>query len=98
MSTTTTGEMPNSNLTWESTTQVNAGLDMGLADDRVRVSFDYYDKVTRNLLFDVTLPNTTGYGSVVSNVGKVRFYGRRSGDFVGQYQPRRFHVDHRLHL
>ena len=75
MSTTTTGEMPNSNLTWESTTQVNAGLDMGLADDRVRVSFDYYDKVTRNLLFDVTLPNTTGYGSVVSNVGKVRFYG-----------------------
>ena len=74
MSTTTTGEMPNSNLTWESTTQVNAGLDMGLADDRVRVSFDYYDKVTRNLLFDVTLPNTTGYGSVVSNVGKVRFY------------------------
>ena len=32
-------------------------------------------KVTRNLLFDVTLPNTTGYGSVVSNVGKVRFYG-----------------------
>ena len=64
MSTTTTGEMPNSNLTWESTTQVNAGLDMGLADDRVRVSFDYYDKVTRNLLFDVTLPNTTGYGSV----------------------------------
>ena len=48
---------------------------MGLADDRVRVSFDYYDKVTRNLLFDVTLPNTTGYGSVVSNVGKVRFYG-----------------------
>ena len=75
MSTTTTGEMPNSNLTWESTTQVNAGLDMGLADDRVRVGFDYYDKVTRNLLFDVTLPNTTGYGSVVSNVGKVRFYG-----------------------
>ena len=75
MSTTTTGEMPNSNLTWESTTQVNAGLDMGLADDRVRVSFDYYDKVTRNLLFDVSLPNTTGYGSVVSNVGKVRFYG-----------------------
>ena len=72
---TTTGEMPNSNLTWESTTQVNAGLDMGLADDRVRVSFDYYDKVTRNLLFDVALPNTTGYGSVVSNVGKVRFYG-----------------------
>ncbi|MFQ7386566.1 MAG: hypothetical protein ACLRM8_01630 [Alistipes sp.] len=34
MSTTTTGEMPNNNLTWESTTQVNAGLDMGLADDR----------------------------------------------------------------
>lgn len=98
MSTTTTGEMPNSNLTWESTTQVNAGLDMGLADDRVRVSFDYYDKVTRNLLFDVTLPTTPITARMVSNVGKVRLLRRRSGDFVGQYQPRRFHVDHRLHL
>ncbi|WP_295939778.1 TonB-dependent receptor [uncultured Alistipes sp.] len=74
-STIITGDMPNNSLTWESTSQFNVGLDLGFANDRVRMNIDYYNKVTKNLLFDVALPNTTGYASVMTNVGKVRFYG-----------------------
>lgn len=39
------------------------------------LALDYYNKETRDLLFDVSLPNTTGYNSVSTNLGRVRFYG-----------------------
>ena len=38
---------------------------------------DYYNKKTTDLLFGVTLPDTSGYGSARQNVGSVRFYGAR---------------------
>ncbi|GAA4315655.1 TonB-dependent receptor [Compostibacter hankyongensis] len=67
--------MPNNNLTWESTKQLDLGAEIGLFDNRLNATFDYYDKRTQNLLFSKELPNTSGYASVESNVGKVRFYG-----------------------
>lgn len=73
--TTTTYTMPNNGLIWEKTVQFNAGLDVGMFGGRVDLALDYYDKQTRDLLFDITLPNTTGYGSVSTNLGRVRFYG-----------------------
>src|SRR3546814_13891814 len=36
--------MGNSNLTWESTTQFDAGLDLGLFNDRIFLVYDYYRK------------------------------------------------------
>lgn len=74
-STTTMGLMPNAGLTWEKTSQLDLGIDAGLFNNRLKMSLDYYNKVTRDLLFDVTLPNTTGYSTATDNVGKVRFYG-----------------------
>ncbi len=74
-STTQTGTMPNESLTWEKTAQFDAGLDVGFFNNRIQVTVDYYNKVTRDLLFDVKLPNTTGYETVTTNLGKVRFYG-----------------------
>lgn len=71
----TTSAMPNGNLTWESTRQLDAGFDIGLFDNRITAGFDYYDKLTDNLIFDKTLPNTSGYSSVKTNIGQVRFYG-----------------------
>lgn len=73
--TTTTYTMPNNGLIWEKTVQFNAGIDAGLLNGRIDVTFDYYDKQTRDLLFDISLPNTTGYNSVSTNLGRVRFYG-----------------------
>lgn len=73
--TTTTYTMPNNELIWEKTVQFNAGLDIGLLGNRLNVTLDYYDKQTKDLLFDISLPNTTGYNSVSTNLGRVRFYG-----------------------
>lgn len=67
--------MPNRGLTWETTTQWDAGVEIGLFDEKVRVIADIYDKRTRDLLFDVPLPNTSGFGNIETNVGTVRFYG-----------------------
>ena len=39
------------------------------------MTFDYFDKRTKNLLFNKELPNTSGFKNVNTNIGKVKFYG-----------------------
>lgn len=68
-------DMSNFSLTWETTTQIDVGVDLGLFDDRVEVVFDVYDKVTDDLLFSTPLPRVTGFSNIQQNVGSVRFYG-----------------------
>ena len=65
--------LPNQNLTWETTTQMDLGLELGVLNNRVYLSFDFYNKKTKNLLYDMSLPNTTGYASIKTNLGSVRF-------------------------
>jgi len=67
--------MPNENLTWESSTQLDVGLDLGLFNDRIILIGDYFNKITENLLFSKPLPNTSGFSSVQTNIGEVKFYG-----------------------
>jgi len=67
--------MPNENLTWESSTQLDFGFDLGLFNDRIILIGDYFNKITENLLFSKPLPNTSGFSSVQSNIGEVKFYG-----------------------
>ncbi len=67
--------MPNRALNWETTTQWDVGVEIGLLNDKVRIIADLYDKRTKDLLFSVPLPNTSGFGSIETNVGTVRFYG-----------------------
>ena len=68
-------KMVNSGLKWETTTQLDLGVDVGLFNDRVRIIADYYDKVTNDLIYGITLPDTGQIGSVNANVGSVRFWG-----------------------
>lgn len=67
--------MQNTGLKWETTTQLDFGLDFGFLNDRVRVIADYYNKVTDNMLFSITLPDTGTFSSVKANTGSVRFWG-----------------------
>lgn len=67
--------LPNPNLTWETTVQTNVGLDAGLYNDKYRFSFDYYVKTTNDLLATVALPQSSGFTSIVDNVGKVENRG-----------------------
>lgn len=70
-----TSAMPNFDLTWEKTTQLDAGFDVAVLNNRVSLGFDYFNKITDNLITTKTLPNTSGFTSVLTNLGKVRFRG-----------------------
>src|SRR3546814_281215 len=67
--------MPNRDLTWETSTQLDAGFDLNIIENRITVSADYFNKITEDLLFSMELPNTSGFNNVQTNVGKVRFHG-----------------------
>ncbi|HSO88586.1 MAG TPA: SusC/RagA family TonB-linked outer membrane protein, partial [Draconibacterium sp.] len=51
--------MAATDLGWETTTQYNGGIDLGLWDNRVAMSLDYYHKTTDDMLLDVPLPTST---------------------------------------
>lgn len=74
-STTIASAMANSALRWETTTQFDIGFDLGMFQNRLRIVADYYNKVTDNMIFSITLPDTSAYSSVKANVGSARFSG-----------------------
>lgn len=65
----------NSNLTWESTAQTDIGLDFGFLKNNLILTVDYYKKVTSDLLFEVPLPEYTGYASQLKNIGELENKG-----------------------
>ncbi|EDM37763.1 putative outer membrane protein [Pedobacter sp. BAL39] len=71
--------LPNPDLTWETTLQYNAGLDLSLWNSRVTLNVDAYVKNTSNLLLNVPLPNSSGFGSVLRNIGSTQNKGLEFG-------------------
>ncbi|WP_127139972.1 TonB-dependent receptor [Flagellimonas marinaquae] len=65
----------NDNLKWETTTQYDIGLDASFFDNRVGLTLDYYNKVTKDLLVQVPLLQLTSFDTALSNFGKVRNRG-----------------------
>ncbi len=57
----TPARIANSDLTWETTEQVNFGLDFGLFNNRISGSIDVYNKKTKDLLFFEPVPLQTGF-------------------------------------
>jgi TonB-dependent starch-binding outer membrane protein SusC len=67
--------IPNPDLKWESTAQFNIGLDLGLYDNRIFLTADYYNKQTNDLLLDRPLPESSGFSSITENIGRVENKG-----------------------
>lgn len=65
----------NRDLKWETTDQWNVGLDLSLFKERIGITFDWYRKVTRDLLLDAATPPSSGFFSAMRNIGKVRNQG-----------------------
>src|SRR5699024_7566640 len=68
---TVTQQLANPDLKWEKTRQYDIGLDLGFIHDRISITFDYYNKLTTDLLLNVPVPATTGFQSLVQNYGSV---------------------------
>lgn len=60
---------------WETSRQTDIGFDMGLFDDRLTITADYYDKNTSDLLLFTNIPIYSGGGSFLKNIGKVNNRG-----------------------
>lgn len=65
----------NSELTWETTKQLDFGIDLGLFNDRVFLVYDYYWKDTKGLLYQIDIPYSSGFDKIQSNIGQFRFWG-----------------------
>lgn len=65
----------NKDLGWQQTKQLNIGAEVELFHGQVRLNVDVYNKVTDDLLSDITLPITSGFGSYKANIGKVQNKG-----------------------
>ena len=65
----------NSELTWETTKQLDLGVDIGLFNDRIFLVYDYYWKNTDGLLYQVDIPYSSGFSNIQSNIGEFRFWG-----------------------
>ncbi|MBV9962667.1 MAG: TonB-dependent receptor [Parafilimonas sp.] len=70
-------QLANPDLTWETTTQYNAGVDMGLFKNRISVTADVYYKKTTNLFISGAglIPLSTGYASASENIGSLENKG-----------------------
>ena len=74
----TVTNLPATDLGWQSTDQVDVGLDIGLFKDRITGSFDLYQQKTKDILLSVNLPQSNGAGSTLKNLGKTEGRGFES--------------------
>ena len=65
----------NNNLSWEKTHSYDYGFNLGLFDNRLSFSLDYYIKRTTNLLYNISIPAATGFTSALSNIGEIENKG-----------------------
>lgn len=68
-------KIPNPDLKWERTGQLDIGLDLGLWQNKVRFTADYYKKTTNDLIYNVSIPSTSGYQTMLKNIGSVENKG-----------------------
>lgn len=61
----------NKNLKWESTKQLDIGIDLSLFNNRITFTGDYYSKKTFDLLLSTPIPTTSGFTTTLLNVGNI---------------------------
>jgi TonB-dependent starch-binding outer membrane protein SusC len=63
--------LANDDLSWEKTTGMNYGIDFGIFDNRITGNAEYYRTTTTDLLWDMIIPEVTGFSSIKTNIGEV---------------------------
>ncbi|MDW7694902.1 TonB-dependent receptor [Flammeovirgaceae bacterium SG7u.111] len=68
---TTPVNFANPNLSWEESETIDIGFDLGLLENRIFASFDYYTKNNTNLLLNIPVPTSSGFNRALTNIGEV---------------------------
>ena len=71
--------MSNADLSWETTSSVNIGLDFGIIGGRINGTVDYYITNTKDLLYYKSAPASSVFTSVLSNIGESKGHGLEIG-------------------
>ena len=71
--------MSNTDLSWETTSSVNIGIDFGIIGGRVNGTIDYYTTKTKDLLYYKSAPASSVFTSVLSNIGESKGHGLEIG-------------------
>ena len=71
----TIGNLCNDNLGWERNKQFDIGFDVYLFNNRISVTYDYYHKITDGLIQQRPMPTSTGFTTIISNVGALKMWG-----------------------
>jgi TonB-linked SusC/RagA family outer membrane protein len=73
---------PNENIKWEEVNQVDIGLDLNFLDNKLSFTYDWYNRQTKDMLYRLNLPISSGFGyawdnnpSVPINLGQVQNIG-----------------------
>jgi len=71
--------MNNADLSWETTSSINIGLDFGIIGGRINGTIDYYNTKTKDLLYYKSAPASSVFTSVLSNIGESKGHGLEIG-------------------
>jgi len=72
---TTIGNLGNASLQWERNRQLDIGVDLSILKDRISLTYDYYHKNTDHLIMTRPMPTSSGFGSILDNVGAISLWG-----------------------
>ncbi len=67
--------LPNPNLTWEESRQLDIGMDAEFFEGRLNATVDFYNRRSSNMLLNDIIPAITGFNSQMVNKGNVRNRG-----------------------
>lgn len=94
----TTNTLRNENLTWETKYSANVGLDLGLWNNRVNLTLDYYNDVTKDLIMQVQLPSNSGYTNQYQNLGQTTNRGLELSLNANLVQTKDFFLDFNFNI
>lgn len=82
--------LENNELTWETTSGIDVGIDMYIFKDRIGLMADYYDKTTDDMLYQIDIPWGSGFSNIQSNIGEIHTWGYEfslnSRNFVKEFK------------
>ncbi len=80
----------NNKLTWEENKQLDLGIDLGFLNDRIYVMYDYYNKKTDGMLYQIDLPVASGFWNYKANMGNYKSWGHeitvQSRNLIGDFK------------
>ncbi|WP_436834255.1 SusC/RagA family TonB-linked outer membrane protein [Parapedobacter sp. DT-150] len=71
----TINRLGNNELSWERNNQFDVGLELSVLNNRINLTYDYYNKITDGLIQQRAIPVSSGFSQIIYNVGELKMWG-----------------------